>query len=215
MKRFTDTDLWDKEWFMSLSMKHKLFIQFIFSKCDQCGVWSPNWILASSYIGDIVNIDDAKLLSNQVEVLPDGKIWVIDFCNFQYGELTEKSPPHRKVIGLLKKHQLYNRVLLGYCRGSNTPQEKEKEEDKDKEEEKESKPQKFIPPTLDMVKAYFEEKGYLQEIAVKAFNHYHVADWKDTQGKPVKNWKQKMNTNWFEDKHKKHNDNGTQRKMVW
>lgn len=212
MKRFCDTDIWDKEWFMSLSSKHKLFIQFLFCKCDNSGVWSPNWILASSYIGENVNIDDVKLLSNQLEILEGGKILVIDFCHFQYGELTEKSPPHRKVIGLLKKHGIYNRVLLGYQRGTNTPQEEEKEKEEDKEEEEESKPKKFKPPTLDEVKAYFKEKGYTEESAIKAFEHYDLADWHDAKGSKVKNWKQKMNTNWLVEKNKVPT---AQQKMVW
>jgi len=56
---------------------------------------------------------------------------------------------------------------------------------------------KFIPPTLEEVKAYFKEKGYSEVSAEKAFNYYDIAGWKDSKGNQVKNWKQKMMGVWF------------------
>lgn len=57
-------------------------------------------------------------------------------------------------------------------------------------------------PTLENVKAYFIENGYDENIAIKAFNYYEVANWKDSKGKVVKNWKQKMQGVWFKDENK-------------
>lgn len=56
---------------------------------------------------------------------------------------------------------------------------------------------KFIPPDLDEVERYFDSKGYTQEAARKAFEYYQEGDWKDSKGKRVKNWKQKMIAVWF------------------
>ncbi len=67
---------------------------------------------------------------------------------------------------------------------------------------KEKKVKKFIPPTLETVKDYFKEKGYQESIAVTAFNYYNSNNWKDSNDKPVKSWKQKMVGVWFKDKHK-------------
>lgn len=72
-----------------------------------------------------------------------------------------------------------------------------------KEEKKERKIKKFIPPTLEEVKAYFEANGYSGESGERAFKHYALGDWKDTSGKPVISWKQKMNTVWFRPENKK------------
>lgn len=73
---------------------------------------------------------------------------------------------------------------------------------------------KFIPPTLDEVKVYFKEKGYSEVSAEKAFNYYDVAEWKDSKGNQVKNWKQKMMGVWFKEENKaieiKTNDNKPQ-----
>lgn len=64
------------------------------------------------------------------------------------------------------------------------------------------KKSEFIPPTLDDVKAYFKEKGYKVETAIRAFNHYEAGNWHDVNGNPVLNWKQKIGTNWFKEENK-------------
>jgi hypothetical protein len=49
---------------------------------------------------------------------------------------------------------------------------------------------------------YFTSNGYTSESAKKFFNYYSVAEWKDGNGKPVKNWKQKAQAVWFKDENK-------------
>jgi hypothetical protein len=51
-KRFFDTELDDKEWFMTLSCRLKCAVQYLFRKCDATGVWEPNYILATAYVGE-------------------------------------------------------------------------------------------------------------------------------------------------------------------
>jgi hypothetical protein len=51
---------------------------------------------------------------------------------------------------------------------------------------------------LEEVISYFNENNYTTESATKAFNYYHP-EWKDSQGKRVLNWKQKMRGVWFKD----------------
>jgi hypothetical protein len=71
---------------------------------------------------------------------------------------------------------------------------------------KESKVKKskriFIPPKLNEVEQYFEEKGYKIESAGKFFEFYSCNNWKDSNGKQVMNWKQKANAIWFKDENK-------------
>ncbi len=105
-KRFTDTDIWDKEWFMTLPVHHKLLIQLLYTKCDAAGVWTPNWALASMYIGVKVTVDDLKVLSDQVEVLNSDKIFIPGFIKFQYGKLSKDCKPHIPVYRLLEKHNI-------------------------------------------------------------------------------------------------------------
>ncbi len=137
MKRMTDTNIYDKAWFMSLEPRLKCLVGYLWAKCDNAGVWSPNWVLASAMIGAKVSVGDIAKIDNgnRHEILEDGKIWIKDFVSFQCGEeLKENSPPHKKIIGLLKSYGLYDRVCV---RVLSTPKEEEGEKEDDKEEEKE------------------------------------------------------------------------------
>ncbi len=69
------------------------------------------------------------------------------------------------------------------------------------EDQKKEKKKKFIPPTLQEVIEYFKKNSQTEQRAKKAFSHYNddSADWHDSAGKKVFNWKQKMRTVWFKD----------------
>jgi len=81
--------------------------------------------------------------------------------------------------------------------------------EKPKKQQKRQQKQ-FVPPTELEVVRFFQENGYSVAIAKKAFNYYHVAEWKDSSGKPVKNWKQKMIAVWFKDENKSKNERPAQ-----
>lgn len=52
---------------------------------------------------------------------------------------------------------------------------------------------KFVPPTLEEVKAYAAERG--SDVDPERFYDYFTAgDWKDSRGNPVRSWKQKFLT---------------------
>lgn len=67
---------------------------------------------------------------------------------------------------------------------------------------KQNRSKSFTPPTLELVKLYFIENGYSETSANIAYNFYNSADWHDSNGKKVKNWKQKMQGVWFKDENK-------------
>lgn len=136
-KRFTDTEIWDKEWFMKLPLKGKLLIRFLFDKCDCAGVWSANWMLASAYIGEPVSEKDLAQLAGQVEKIAPGKFFLPRFIEFQYGELSESCRPHARIFQALKKHDLYERVFIGYPKGIHTLKDKDKDKNKEEYQDKE------------------------------------------------------------------------------
>ena len=45
-------------------------------------------------------------------------------------------------------------------------------------------------------------KGSVPDVGSKAWKYYEPNDWKDSSGKPVKAWKQKMIAVWFRDEHR-------------
>lgn len=130
-KRFTDTEIWDKEWFMNLKPKHKLLIKFIFDKCDVAGIWDANFTLASTYIGEKVSETDLNFFKTSILKISAGKFFIKDFIEFQYGQLSEKCKPHIKVISTLKKYNL----MEGYTKGMERVEEKEEDKDKEKDME--------------------------------------------------------------------------------
>lgn len=65
------------------------------------------------------------------------------------------------------------------------------------EDSKVNKSKLFTPPLIEDVISYFLENNYSDAAAKKAFNYYQSADWVDSKGNKVKNWKQKMVGNWF------------------
>lgn len=150
---------------MDLKPRLKVLTQLIFLKCDAVGVWDPNWKLASFYVGEKVTAEDLQQIDQgrQFEVLEDGKVFIPDFCKFQYGELRSTNKPHLKYISMLKEHGLLDRVKQhrdnpaqpddtsknsneslkniaknkgvpkGYAYPLDTPEEKEKEKEEEKD----------------------------------------------------------------------------------
>jgi hypothetical protein len=69
-------------------------------------------------------------------------------------------------------------------------------------EKKEAK--KFIAPSIDEVRSYFEEKGFPTDLVQQVYSHYADADWTKANGGKVLDWKRTISNNWQEkfDRHK-------------
>ena len=59
--------------------------------------------------------------------------------------------------------------------------------------DKPTKNKKFIPPTLEEIKAYCKERNNNVD-AEKFYEYFRVSDWYDSKGQKVKSWKQKIIT---------------------
>lgn len=112
-KRFIDTEIWEKPWFMDLAPPEKMAVMYVMMKCDNVGVWKPNFKLAAFQIGSEV---DWQLIigkcNGNIEVLEDGKWWLVDFCAFQHGDLfgRKSSGALNSYMKLLEKHGLMDTV---------------------------------------------------------------------------------------------------------
>lgn len=79
----------------------------------------------------------------------------------------------------------------------NKKQEKNISEDKSPDifQKKKTTEKSFTPPTLEEVKAYIAERGCAAVVdAKKFFDYFETGGWHDSEGKPVRNWKQKLIT---------------------
>jgi len=108
----------------------------------------------------------------------------------------------KHIEGLIE--EIKDRSLIQYVYGIDTVSQEEKEE---QEEKKKNKPNS--PPSLQEVEEYFLEKGYPESLAETFFKYYQQSMedcngqvWKDSNGKSVKNWKQKAIGVWMKDENK-------------
>jgi hypothetical protein len=134
-KRFHDVEKWDRPWYRKLSPAEKCAWDFITCKCDNVGVWIPDFESAEFYIGEAVDWESfTNHVNGNIHVMDNGKWWLADFCRFQYPELEEStnSRPLLSYIALLKKHTLWK----GYIYGIHTVQDKDKDKDKEKDKDK-------------------------------------------------------------------------------
>jgi hypothetical protein len=205
-KRFTDTEIWKKQWFCELSPALKSFWRYVCDSCDNSGVWTMNLPLAQFQIGAKVTLSEilAEFKGNIVQISEE-KLFIIDFIDFQFGELSRDCKPHNNIFKLLEHHGIgYPYSIDTLLEKNNTHIYKDKDKDKDKEEYKEKaksiktlKPKKdFVPPTYEEYYEYCKQEGF-ENIAERSFKGYSAADWHDTKGQKILSWKQKLQNVWF------------------
>lgn len=164
-----------------------------------------------------------KFLSKQMSTPVEQVMNIIDTCvvydlfikkeNTIYSLRVEKNIGLRKEISenrsragkisaekraLIKQNStIVQQVLTGVQQ--NPTKERKGKERKERKEIKEKKEKEilFTPPEIFEVENYFLENGYSIDSARKAHKYYSEANWIDSQGKKVKNWKQKMISVWF------------------
>ena len=147
-KRFFETSIWtNNQWFRKLKPESKLFWFYLLGSCDNVGVWEEDWDLASFIIGTKLNpAEILQDINDRVCRISTKKMWIIDFCDFQYKGLRDnpQDKPRLSYIELLKKHDIWEEYLKGmdtlliplpYPLDTLKEKEKDKVQDKDREKE--------------------------------------------------------------------------------
>jgi hypothetical protein len=147
-----------------------------------------------------------KLLANDLSTNVER---LSDFCRYLADNrlIDPEAWNDKKLIYVPKLRERadeYTRKLLTKSGDSpeNVHVEEEVEVDKKKKEKRKKTAAPFIPPTEAEVVEYFTTKGFSAEAARRAFEGYDVADWHDSRGNKVRNWKQKMVQVWFKEENK-------------
>jgi hypothetical protein len=184
--------------FLTLEKDHHFCIKapedrlYFFSKCKCDDVSGADMLDMMSVTGKI-----------------DKELWVSSAVIVSQDLLTSLSDAYRKrlnpIITIAEIREKYvsggingNSTGINQVNGGDKPQRKGKE--RKGKETKINKP--FIPPTLEEAKAFFKERGYKESIAEKAWSGYDVADWYNSKGKKVQNWKQTFIQVWFTDENR-------------
>jgi len=146
------------------------------------------------------HMNDLLGIPNFIETLPE--CWIDHDCEWV------KLPNYQEHNGETAKKRASDQKRQQKSRKTVTVQSDKvvTREEKRREENKESKKKKFTPPTVDQVEQYFIDNGYTKESGKKAFSYYEANNWKDSNDKPVKAWKQKMISVWFKPENKSTED---------
>jgi hypothetical protein len=121
-KRFVETGMWAKPWFRKLTAVEKVIWFYLLTNCDNVGVWDADKSLGDFCIGEKVDWDGfVSKCNGNIEILENGKWFIIDYCYFQHGDLFSQKSSRAldSYIKLLMDHGLLERVRqqFGKCMG--------------------------------------------------------------------------------------------------
>lgn len=191
-KRFTDTEIWNDPWFRKLPLEGKVFWKFITDNCDNAGFWKKDFELVEFMIGVPISGAETPLKSineGKERIRDHGEyLEVLDFVLFQFGELSDNNNFHRSINSLIERHKNKNKEM----RGVDTPHEGPRNGKGMEKEIRGSVRGKFIPPTVEEVRAYcLERKNGVN--AQKYCDFYTSKGWK-VGNQPMKDWKAAVRT---------------------
>lgn len=158
-KRFCDTDIWQKEWFLNLSAVERQLFLYVKDNCDCAGFYVPNYAMLSFVMGQKITKEDFKNLK-QVVFVDEDVIFIEDFITFQYNvsieELNPKYSVHRGIIKRLNKYGVFGTLTEQLRNTYLSIQDKDKVKDKDKDKDNSS----YREETLSFLK---EEKEKIKK----------------------------------------------------
>lgn len=102
-KRHCDTDIYEQSWYLNLSLQAREILRFLYSKCDDAGVWSVDLRILREKTG-IKNLKYEKFLE------------YINEINTDYDE-SEKPIPRERIVRIGKK--LWITGYVGFQKGKN------------------------------------------------------------------------------------------------
>jgi len=198
-KRFIDTDLFKKRFVRNLPGPYKLLWVYLFCECSNAGIWEVDLEIAGLYCGQSFNMEDLrKTLGDRLYFFDgDSKAFIPDFIEFQYGkELNRQNPAHRSVIDRLEYYNLMG-VLEGGFTAPEIPAAAVAEPEPAEQEvrparKKTRTAKKFIPPTLEEVAAYCEERG--NDVNPQSWLDFYTSNGWKVGKNPMKDWKAAVRT---------------------
>jgi len=126
--------------------------------------------------------------------------FMIDSNGLWYNERLEEEAEKRRKFTESRRE---NGLQGGRPKKEEKPLAKHKVNLMEDENENVNVKKKFKIPDIAEVKKFFLDNGYSEVVAEKVWHYYNDGNWHDSEGKPVKSWKQKMRGVWFKEENKK------------
>jgi len=189
--------IWEKDnrfkWWIDilLTVNHKDTKILIGNKLIECKrgqsvmsleTWAKRWNVTKKTVKDFFELlqKDSMLVHENLQI--STRITVCNYDRYQ-SEVNDQETDSKRLVNGQETDA--------------TPKQERKERKRSIKNEK-----KYVAPLIENVISYFSENGYTEEAAKRAFQYYESGDWKDSQGKQVKNWKGKMIAVWFKPENK-------------
>lgn len=138
-KRLVDTEIWNKDWFLDLSIKQKLLVKFLFDNCDCAGIYEISYRNLRNCFNEEIKKEDFEGIK-QVKFISENKIFLEDFIQFQYGitinQLNEKNNVHKGILKSLNKNGIFSTLNQPLVNPYPRVLVKDMDKDKDKDKEK-------------------------------------------------------------------------------
>ena len=134
VKRLSDSEIWNKDWFLDLTDKQKLLVKFLFDNCDCAGIYEISKRMLRVCFEQPITREDFESIK-QVIFLDENIVFIEDFIRFQYkveiSELNPKFTVHKGVIAKLNKYGIFETLSKGLPNPYLRVQDKDKDKDKD------------------------------------------------------------------------------------
>lgn len=131
VKRLSDSEIWNKDWFLDLTDKQKLLVKFLFDNCDCAGIYEISKRMLRVCFEQPITREDFEAIK-QVSFINENTIFIEDFIRFQYkvevSELNPKFSLHKGVIAKLNKYGIFETLSQGL--GNPYPRVQYKDKDK-------------------------------------------------------------------------------------
>lgn len=185
-KRFTDTEIWEQDWFLEMPNEYKLFYFYVKDSCDHAGIFKVN--LTSFCLLNKTEINSEKALKyfnkdkQRIIKLSTTKWYLQDFFVYQYGTTFNiNNRVHKSAETILNT----NNLTLSSIRGLKEVNDRVKDKDKDKDIDKEeNKDVKKPPKELDEKYYRFLDKALLNFVS-KPKGEKERYEWADEIRKTV------------------------------
>jgi len=200
--RIIKPEFWTSEDILELTFEERLFYIGFWNFADDSGILPDKPRTLKCMIFPADNVDCKKITDNLVTcgVLVRYMVGTKSYLKVAQWD-THQSVRHPTYKYPLPNGEIpvHVRYKSGTCT-EGVPQERRGEKGREEKRrgvgEKRKPPKKtkpFKPPTLSDVDGYCKEKGLSVEPRA-FFDFFETGDWHDSNGKPVRNWKQKLLT---------------------
>ena len=140
-KRFSETEIWEEDWFLDMPNEYKLFWFYMLSKCDHAGIFKVNLKSFRGLIEVKLTSADALLYFNygkqRVRVVSENIWYIEDFFVFQYGTTFNiNNRMHSSIEKVLKKYNIELTTIRGLKDLKDTLKDKDKDKDNSSSVEK-------------------------------------------------------------------------------